>query len=195
MKEKTENNKNRVLVPLIIIITVVMFLVSASFAYFTTRVVGNDDASTVNVQTGYLAIDFDTSEYISNRAGELIQDNQREQLADYTSFTVKHKANSTHRATYLLTLTDIEISDNLKSQDFKWELVKNNTVINSGNFYSIGNQSTITITPDIQTLNVSDTDSYIFRVWLSETEVDQSSLYSGTFQGRIAIEAQATDAS
>ena len=189
--ENKNKKSNTILFISLIVISIVVIL-GVTFAYFTAIVAGNDDASSVNVQTGYLAIDFETSEYIDNFRGELISDDNRATDADFSRFTVRHKSNSTHAATYILSLTDIEISNNLKSADFKWELLKNNETINSGNFYSIGNQTKITITPEAQILDVSDVDSYIFRIWLSETSEDQSSLYSGTFQGKIELEAQTT---
>jgi len=188
MKEN-KVNKNKVSV-IVAIITVVIFCVGITYAYFTATVTGNEDAKSTRVTSGKLIIDFETTEYINNLTGELIKDSQKEDLADYSNFTVKHNVESKNKADYTLSLTDIEISDNLKSADFKWELVKNNTVINSGDFSSIGNSTSLNLTLDMQRLEVNQTDNYTFRIWLSETNVDQSNLYNGTFSAKIALVAR-----
>ena len=153
---------NKKLPVIIAAVTIVVFCIGIAYAYFTARISGNDTVSSATVTVGKLMIDFDTTEYISNQYGELIQDSEKESKAD----------------------------DNLKSSDFKWELVKNDTVLSSGNFSDIGTSTTLNLTPNYQRLEVNNTDKYIFRIWLSETDVDQSSLYNGTFSAKISLIAK-----
>ena len=181
---------NKKLPVIIAAVTIVVYCIGIAYAYFTARISGNDTASSATVTVGKLMIDFDTTEYISNQYGELIQDSEKESKADANKFSVKHSVDSNIKADYTLSLTDIRISDNLKSSDFKWELVKNDTVLSSGNFSDIGTSTTLNLTPNYQRLEVNNTDKYIFRIWLSETDVDQSSLYNGTFSAKISLIAK-----
>lgn len=183
-----KNNKSTIKIIISLILLILLtFLLGYTFAYFTVRVKGNENPTTVNVNSGVLKIDFETSEYINNNVGELIKDEEKEQKADTTNFTISHNIQSKGKARYSLALDDINISDNLKSPDFKWELLKNNEVINSGNFANIGKQTSLTLTNTLQDLDQNQTDSYTFRIWLSETQQDQANLYSGEFNARIAL--------
>lgn len=180
----------KTIIAVLFVLTIIVAALGSTYAYFTATITGNDTASRIRTYSGKLALDFQTSQYINNLSGELIQDSQRATQADQSIFSVYHLASSTADASYTLTLSDISISDNLKSADFKWELVKNGTVINSGNFANIGTSTTMTITPANQTLTLGNTDNYVFRLWLSETQADQSSLYDGTFSAKISIDAR-----
>ncbi len=185
-----ENKRNVKVLIILAIIALVAFALGATYAYFTAGVKGNDKASSVNVTTGRLILDFQTSDYISNQKGELLKSSEVSEKADKTVFTVKHAENSTAPATYSLELQDLSISENLQTEDFKWQLSKDDTEgsVASGNFKNVTN-GTMTLLSN-QKLEVGSEDKYTLRVWLEETEEDQSALFSGTFSGKVALSAR-----
>lgn len=175
------------LIGLLVVLTIAALIVGLTYAYFTANIRGNEEASTTNLKARQLVIDFETSEYIQNTSAELIAASDISSKADFSKFSVSN--NSTGgTASYTLRLENIEISDNFKSADFKWRLEKNGSIISTGNFSNIGNKTSI----DIGTADIlaGSTDSYVFRIWLEETAVDQSQLYNGSFSGKIALEAK-----
>ena len=183
-----ENKRNVKILIILAIIALVAFALGATYAYFTAGVKGNDKASSVNVTTGRLILDFQTSDYISNQKGELLKSSEVSEKADKTVFTVKHAENSTAPATYSLELQDLNVSENLQTADFKWQLEKGSSIVASGTFANVTGDTMQLITG--QTLNVGSEDTYTLRVWLEETEEDQSALFSGTFSGKVALSAR-----
>ena len=171
-------------------ITIILISVAfvISYAFFTANILGNDTATKTNVTTGTLNIDFATSAYINNTNLFLIADSDAATKADTTNFTV---ANTSGNVTgkYTLSLTELTISDNFKSSDFKWQLLKNGTELTSGNFLSALTGTDFNLTTSNQTINVGQTDTYILRVWLSESGQDQLTLTNGTFSAKVKMTA------
>lgn len=184
-----KDKKTKVIVILTIIAMIVVIVVGFTYAYFTATIQGNEEAKTTRIKTCKFDLDFTTSEYITNNSAELIAPADVSTKADSTQFTVTNSSNCKN-AQYSLSLSDINISDNLKSADFKWRLEKNGSVLNSGNFANIGTSITMNLMSTNQTLVKEDSDSYILRVWLEETSVDQSSLYDGTFSAKVTVDAK-----
>ena len=105
---------------------------------------------------------------------------------------------------YDVSLTNLDIPVNLKSEHFKWKLLKNGSEISSGNFSDvfdakIGHRMVLTeVQQDLP--NYSETaDSYVFYAWLSEpcsssditqcgTDTDTTPFLDSTFSGEIRIE-------
>lgn len=186
-----QDKQSKILTIVLAIALVVVCALGVTYAYFTANIKGNDTAKETKVTTGTLDIIFETSQYIKNKNATLIPDSERETKADYTEFTVKHNKSTDVEGIYHVYLTEITISDNFKSPDVKWELVKNGTVLQQGNFADIGNATTIRLTKENepQTLPYDKEDTLVFRIWLSETDQDQLSLTSGSLKGRIMVEA------
>lgn len=202
---ENEEKRNKKIAIIIGIITLIVFCVGITYAYFTARVRGNEEASTTRVTVGKLIIDFETTDRINNTNGQLIRTEDstltneekelRKQTADHTSFTVKHNVESKNSADYMLSLTELEISENLKNADFKWELVKvenpgdlSGQIITSGDFSTVGNSTTLNLTNDNYIrLEKNQIDNYVFRIWLEETDEDQSNLSEGSFTAKVAL--------
>ncbi len=182
--------KHKLLIIVLALITLIVVSIALTYAYFTAEVEGNDTASTVKITAGNLIIDFETSAYINNTKANLIKDEDRASMADKTVFTISHATNSNGPAEYTLSLQNVEISSNLKSKDFKWELLINNTVVASGNFANLSTGNTYKLISTARRLEKNDVDKGELRVWLSETSSDQSSLYGGKFKAKVAIEAK-----
>ena len=206
--EKKKNNSKKVVAKkneklidkksVTLYVLVALFLVSISFgvsyAYFTASVTGNDTAKQTKVTAGTLGVSFDVTDKITNNNIMLIKDADRATKAESLTFSVANNGNLAGQ--YLIYLTDLSISNNLKSADFKWELIKNGTTTYSGNFTTATNGvlfplTSVTeagsLTPANQQIAVGSTDNYVLRVWLSETQEDQTSLLGGTFSGKVKM--------
>lgn len=184
-----QEKQSKILSITLAIALIVVCALGVTYAFFTANIQGNDTAKDTKVTTGTLDIIFETSQYIKNKNAMLIKDSERETKADYTEFTIKHNKANEVAGMYHVYLTDIEISDNFKNADVKWELVKNGTSLQQGDFSTIGNATTMQLTADAQTLPYDTADTCIFRIWLSETDQDQLGLTQGSIKGRIMVEA------
>jgi len=117
-------------------------------------------------------------------------------------FTVKGAQNVSDDI-YDVSLTNLNIPDDLKSKHLKWRLIKNNSVVFNGNFSSefdvqIDNRMVLTdIQQDLPDKNTT-ADSYTFYIWISDPYIasieeateddDLSSLRGKTMSGKISIE-------
>ena len=93
--------------------------------------------------------------------------------------------NNKHYITYDLSLSELTISSSLQVENFKWQLVKDNQIINSGNFNGV-NFNGINLATDL-IIGVNKTHEYELRIWLQETEYNQSNLKNGIFSGKITL--------
>lgn len=162
---------------------------SVSYSFFTTvPQINNPENATSHVTTDYLDFDFGTTEYINNTDMTLIKSANVAAEADKTIFNVARKAGSRYEIKYNIYLTDLTISDNLKSEDFKWDLLQNGTSIYSGNFASAESNEIFMLTAEPLLTNNDASKSYELRIWLEETDKDQIGLLNGTFSAKVGID-------
>ena len=169
------------------LMVIIAVIAGVTYGYFSVTVLGNSTATSTKIKTGILAVDFVTSEYINNPNMMLIKDSQRAEEAEKSIFVVKPAATATIAAKYDIVLFPVTISENFKSADLKWELLMNNAVIATGNFASFGQKLDLKLNSSPIALALGTEHNYEFRLWLSETSVDQSSLFNGTFEARVMI--------
>ncbi len=201
------NNKSNYAKGIVLTIALIVIGVSVTYAYFTSNITGN--AQDTSLQAGTLRIetnlDSDSISAINNTKLHLIESTDIEKSSEKVEFYVKNNTESNVNAAYDIYLTDIELSKNLYSEYFKWELLKGTTSIGSGTFETVTrtdtpelneantvvttveriklNTNKITITPDT-------TDNLTFRIWLENNNgVNQIDLTNGKFSGRLYLEA------
>lgn len=188
IKEKN-STKAYVLGALIITVSLVIIGVSMSYAYFVNRVEEiNPENKDVLITSGDLVMSFASSRTINATAVGLINDADITAKAEHTDFSVTlpsdAKANS---AVYRIYLTDLNISNNLKSADLKWSLYNGGTSIANGDFASIGTNTTLSLKENI-TINKGNTDAYVLYIWLSnDPDNNQTSLLNGSFSGKVGF--------
>lgn len=189
-----KDNKSLV-VAIILICMLIVLAISLTYAYFSKKVVQNGDDPVTNVQTGVIDVDFTTSEYISNSSAKLINDNEAYLLADKTVFSVSRSAlNTVEKVYYTLSLVDINISDNLKSQYLKWRLYETTDItdstkpLSSGTFENLEGDvmdlynTKIPLAKDV-------IDEFVLLVWLSN---DESKNQIDLLEGKISAKVQVT---
>ena len=188
---KTKDTVKHFILYISIALILITTAFSASRAYYLTRIKVTDTINPSTVTNANLDIEFLTSQYINEPKMMLIKDEDRQSSTAYTSFAITSKSTSTIKANYTLYLTDFAISTNFVSEDFKWELVRKDgsseTTISTGNFSNAVSGSDYTLTTEALTISPSETQQYIFRIWLSYTDKDQASLLEGSFSGKMGL--------
>lgn len=179
----------------ILYISIALILITTAFtasrAFYLAKINVTDTINPSTVTNANLDIEFLTSQYINEPSMMLINDADRQNSTAYTNFTITSKSTSTMTANYTLYLTDFTISTNFISEDFKWELTKKGdsgeTTIATGNFSNAISGKDYTLTTDEITISPSETQQYVFRIWLSYADRDQSNLLEGSFSGKIGL--------
>lgn len=179
--------KSHILKSTIFVFCLLVLTMSLSYSFYTYQVTNVNDIRETQVDTGQIDVDFATTEYINNLNIMLIKDEEAPTKAEHTDFTVSHTSSSNLDFYYFVSLTDLTISENFKSPDFKWSLLRNGSEVANGNFANVGDSPTLLLTENGLLLNVGESDSLVLRVWLSETDVDQSSLYNGSFTAKVQV--------
>lgn len=192
------STKAYVLGALIITVSLIIIGVSMSYAYFVNRIEEvNPDNKEVRITSGDLVMDLATSRTITATAVGLVNDSDIATKAEHTDFSVTLPSDAkVDSSKYTIFLTELNISDNLKSEYLKWALYSvgedaTEVEVNSGNFGDIGTKTTLTISGDT-VINISKgtTTSYKLYIWLSnDPDNNQVSLLNGSFSGKVGFRA------
>ncbi|MGM9834409.1 MAG: hypothetical protein ACI31M_01355 [Bacilli bacterium] len=196
MGDKINNDlkKDTKKVVIISIVGVILSMIAVvgvvSYAYFNVipNINDPDNKREAIVTTNYLDFDFETTRYIDNDNLVLVKPDNVATDSEKIIFTITKKDNVDYAIRYNIYMTDFVISDNLKSVDFKWDLLENGTSIYSGTFSNAISGSDYLFTTGPILLN-DKSASYELRVWIEETSADQSGLYNGNFSGKLEITA------
>lgn len=133
---------------------------------------------------------FAQTEYITSTQNMPIYDEDRYRYANKNSFTVTLEENIKEYETGIeITLENINIEEDLKIENYKYELLQNKKVISSGNFSNIGENKTIKLLPMtiMNPTNYPYTYIYEFYVWLSEDNTNQNNLMNKKFGAKINV--------
>lgn len=133
---------------------------------------------------------FAQTEYIESTQNMPIYDEDRYKYANKNSFTVTLGENLKEYETGLeIILSNINISNELKIKNYKYELLQNNQVISSGNFSNLGNSTSIKLLPMTVMTPTKYPYTYVyeFYVWLSEDETNQNDLMNKNFGAKINV--------
>ena len=133
---------------------------------------------------------FAQTEYITSTQNMPIYDEDRYRYANKNSFTVTLGENLLEYETGLeIILNNINIANELKIKNYKYELLQNKKVISSGDFSAIGNNTSIKLLP--MTIMTPDNYPYTYvyelYIWLSEDETNQNDLMNKSFGAKIDV--------
>ena len=210
------SNKRYIVRTLVFVFSLIILGISLTYAYFTLQIEGEPTDSLIGTAKLEIESDLEGAEAINNLDLNLINATEKADKAD--EFYLKNVSTGGISAEYFVYLVDVSLTKNLYSKYFKWELVKkgtdNETVINQGTFEEQNIKRTGTKADDeddrVSTtiekvalnkksetgelegiiLNNQAKDELIFRIWLENDEnVDQISLTSGSFSGKLYFEA------
>lgn len=193
--ENVENNakKRLILASLIIVMSIIIIGLSLSYAYYLNQVVEvNPDNQKASITSGELTMNFATERVINAISAGLVSDADILTEADYTQFSVTLPSTAkVDSATYTLYLTELTITDNLKSNYVKWALYDGNgtSEITNGTFLNATTGTDLTIDTGIS-ISKGETDSYRLYIWLSNDEnVNQIDLLNGSLSAKVGFRA------
>ena len=134
-----------------------------------------------------------------------IKDNEIEEYGAVANFTVKGAENNVtdKDIIYDITLTDIDITDGLLDENFKFQLLKNDVIIGEGNFSSLQVEKKgekykyyqrVILNENVLNLpKYTDTaDSFQLRIYILDNGSDQSSLMGQRFRAKVEIATYTT---
>lgn len=220
MNEKKEI-KNHIIKISVLVIAIVVLGVSLSYAYYSANKKGTSTIDETSAARLDLSSSLTTAQAIDSRNLTLIESTAVKTDADKVSFTVTNASTSTVNGKYHVYLTDVHLTKNLYSKDFKWQLVRvtssGESEIATGNFADstkvvricasedttcntdaedkriMTDVKDITLNSTVLTIAPGTTDNLLFRIWLeNDPDVNQVDLTEGTFQGKLKVEVTPT---
>ena len=179
VEAKIDTDKKMLFVLLIVLIIGGIF---GTYAYFSSE----SNTETQNVNTGTLSLEFDDSTPIINDKNIVpIQDEEIFTKATKKTFTIKNTSTSAINAK--IDMNNIEITEALKSPDFKWALYEGNNSIATGTFETINNNQ-INLLNNLN-LDENTTKTYDLYIWISYKEEPQNTLQGGNLTTTITVSA------
>lgn len=182
-----------VFVYIAVILLIVVISLSGSYAWYSANVDNGTTYETV-ITAGDLKLGFENSQYFTVNDMIIIDSSEVESSAPKSQFDVRNTG--TVDASYDLYF-NTTVTNNLISNDFKWELLIDGVSVNTGTFGTITpgsvspTSASFKVTNAPITLNPNQVNSCVFRVWLQDEDYNQISLTEGTMTGNISITAVA----
>ena len=205
MKELINNNIKFIIA---MFITIILGLFGISYALKTS----NFDAIGVNINSSNINVNitYDTSAngavVTSTNKMLPIDDslvtgiNVTDERIVKVKFNVSGVNSNPENTIYDVALHDLDVDCDLRTEDLKWRLYKNGTLLSSGNLspeFDVINDGRLVLTNTQETLTTS-TDTYVFLLWISENctgnittctkDMDQSKYLNKNISGTIKIE-------
>ena len=167
---------------------IIPVIIGFSYAYFTAKIKGN---TTTITGTAISSFNFnlitENNGYINASNIIPITSASVDEMAPTGTFQVQTGVNN-YNVSYTISLTDITITNGLKSADFKWKLTC--TSCNDTDNDATGSFQNYT-SGDLELKNgliiaSSSTDTYELRLWVEETYEDQTeSILNQSFSAKI----------
>lgn len=133
---------------------------------------------------------FAQTEYIESTTTTPIYDEDRYNYANKNSFTITVGPNlENYEVAIEVYLTDINISEELKIANYKYELLEDKKLIANGNFASIGSANSLKILPMSLLTPKTYPKAYTYElyIWLSDDNTNQNNLMNKGFSAKVNI--------
>ena len=191
MEEKAINKK--ITIGIIALILVVLAIVGATYAYFSTT--HSTDEHTVT--TGKLSMGFSEGDILNATGLVPIEDSEIKTKAMELPFSVTNTGSEHMKLT--IELTNIVMDDELKDTDFRWGIYNEDTNVglSFGTFKNIGSSTSVTLLRDVIIDAVLDeelddiTKNYILRVWIHNDGAEQNSMQEKSLTGKVKVTGEA----
>lgn len=177
------NYKKLVTIFSLTVLIITIILIGASFAWYATNSKTRIEIESLGEDA--MKISFEETDMISINNAIPINDSISDQNASINRFNTNLGQMSINTI-FNIKIVDINIASELKIANFKYELLKDNIVISTGNFLDIGSDTEKTLfTQNIVSGTESQTSSWVLKLWLSEDNNSQNSLMNKSFSGKI----------
>lgn len=181
------NTKKKYIILSLGILAIGISLVGITFAWYSYS--NAESKANASGKTEKPSVVFSQTEYIETTNIMPILDQDRYNYGTNNSFII----NVSDRLKYYeialqINLVDIEISPELKINNFKYELLENDIIVSSGNFSNL-KENNLEILPN-KVLDISTYPyayNYKLIIWLSEDGSDQNNLMDKEFKARINV--------
>lgn len=182
-------------------------MLGVSYAYYVVNGGPNITVTTGDIDTG-IAVVFEQSQYVNVNTGVPIDEDDVDDRAGASKFTVTPNATILDGADVAvnISLVNFSVHESLRVSDFKYKLTcvgsvsgsDDTTVLFTGDGTNFTDSVISSGVLNIGTLKYSlgDTDNNFdisrsyectFRVWLQETNLDQNSLMNKSFSGLFKV--------
>ncbi|MBR1413817.1 MAG: hypothetical protein IJ574_04025 [Bacilli bacterium] len=152
----------------------------------------NDGGAKTNtvIQTGVLDLEIKGGNAIKINNAKILNQDEINTKSSKFNFKVYHSSKSTvDNAIYYINLSDIKMTNNLKSKYFNWSLQNNGKVLAQGTFAKL-NGNNIKLNEDGIILPKENTDNLTLTLWLvNDLNVNQNDLLHGNFSANITMES------
>ena len=176
---------------IILSITIAIFigiLLGSSYAWYAYK---NAESKVIGSTIKEVpTIIFSQTEYVSANNIMPIKDEDRYNYASKNSFTITLGENLKNYETAIeISLKDINMSNELKITNYKYELLQDGVLISNGNFSNINNTTSLKIMPMTKLLPTSFPKAYLYElyIWLSDDDTNQNDLMNKSFSAKINI--------
>lgn len=171
----------------VFVIAISILMISAfgvSYAWYSF----SNSNTPFTVQTGDddISIIFAQSDYVNISTGVPIVEADVPTKAGISRFVVSPDSSLNGAEIALsIELVNVSIDDELKCNDFKIQLLENNSVIYNGTGSSV--TSDTLVLKEVTKLTNLNSVNYELRIWINETGVSQNNLMGKSFSGKIKI--------
>ena len=176
--------KNKIVMIIVIFVLTILLGIGITYAYFSARIIGSENASTITLEAGKLQIDIDGGNIIT--ASKFIPDSTP--FATKTIILTGKNTSSYLNMPYTLKL--VVDNNTFTSGSIKYSITGVN---NSNNGLTIPNQelktvdSTVTIGNGYFERGTNLVHTYTLSLYFPETNTDQSTNMSATFSAHIEV--------
>ncbi len=177
--EDQSNKKIGIMIGAIILVSIL--IVGITYAYLSANKKANDRT----VKAGTLLIEYEDDNVNSVKLENIVPIDDSDMMTNANKIAFKVNNKGTALAYVDISITNISLPDALKSTEFKWALYSNNEKVNSGNFSNVEDEGMSLVKN--QEIASKASKNYELYIWITETDLDQSSMMEKTFSGKITI--------
>ena len=189
--EENKNSKS-IIFSIVAVLLLVVVVAGATYAYFAS----SSSTAKQEIKTGSLAMGFTNGEFLRADSLMPISDSEIKTKAAELDFSVTNQG--TEHMNLTISLTDIEISDDLKDVDFRWGLYNKDKDLGIafGIFKDIGTNTSVTLLTDTIIDAVLDeneediTKNYTLRVWIHDDGANQNYMQGETFSAKVTVDGE-----
>lgn len=202
--KNTKSNKY-IIMCIVFVVALIILAFSISFAYIKLEVTGETTETKIETSTYDIETTLSSATAFNVSDMMLINEEEIDIKSERVSFKVKAKDSNLKEGKFSVYFKDVAISNGLIDSNFKWQIIMDGEVLDSGDFSTIQmNGIKSTTVSDTETMKYYDSfnlksniefngfneSSIEIRIYLlNDSTRNQNNLMNGTFQGKVGIEA------
>ena len=202
--KNTKSNKY-IIMCIVFVVALITLAFSVSFAYIKLEITGETTETKIETSTYDIETTLSSATAFNVSDIMLINEDEIDIKSESVSFKVKAKDSNSKEGKFSIYFKDVAISNGLIDSNFKWQILMDGEILDSGDFSAIEKNgiksTTISDTESIKyydsfnlksniEFNGFDESTIEIRIYLlNDSTINQNNLINGTFEGKIGIEA------